>query len=106
MRTLYLLRHAKSNWKDESMADFERPLSGRGRKACGTIAQFIQAEGIEFDLVLSSPAVRARETIELIKQRAKFRAELRYDERIYEASATRLLEIVSQIEGDRKAVLL
>ncbi|HEV8368366.1 MAG TPA: histidine phosphatase family protein [Pyrinomonadaceae bacterium] len=106
MRTLYLLRHAKSSWKDESQADFERPLSGRGRKACVTIAKLIQDKGIEFDLALSSTAVRARQTIDLIKQLAKLRTELRYDERIYEASGARLLEIIRQIENHRKTVLL
>lgn len=106
MRTLYLLRHAKSSWKDESLVDFERPLAGRGRRACETIAGLIRSEQIEFDLLLSSTAVRARETIERIRQLAKLRNELRFDERIYEASTDRLLEVISQIENDRKNVLL
>ena len=106
MRTLYLLRHAKSSWKDESLVDFERPLAGRGRRACETIAGLIRSEQIEFDLLLSSTAVRARETIERIRQMAKLRNELRFDERIYEASTDRLLEVISQIENDRKNVLL
>jgi phosphohistidine phosphatase len=106
MRTLYLLRHAKSSWKDETLPDFERPLAGRGREACDVLARFIQSEKLEFDLTLSSTAVRARETIELIRQRAKLRTELRFDERIYEASSSRLFEIASQIESDRKSVLM
>jgi phosphohistidine phosphatase len=106
MRTLYLLRHAKSSWKEESQLDFERPLAGRGRKACGLIAKLIQSEGIEFDLLLSSSAVRARETIELVRQQAKLRSELRFDERIYEAPVTRLMEIISELENDRKVILL
>ena len=106
MRTLYLLRHAKSSWKDESLVDFERPLAGRGRRACESIAGLIRSEQVEFDLLLSSTAVRARETIERIRQVAKLRTELRFDERIYEASADRLLEVISQIENDRKNVLL
>ncbi len=106
MRTLYLLRHAKSSWKDETLADFERPLNGRGEKACETMARFIQKENCEFDLMVSSTAVRARETIELVRQIAKLRTELRYDERIYEATAGRLLEVISQLDNDRKSVLL
>jgi len=106
MRTLYLLRHAKSSWKEESQLDFERPLAGRGRKACSLIAKLIQSEGIEFDLLLSSSAVRARETIELIRQQAKLRSELRFDERIYEAPVTRLMEIISEVENDRKVILV
>ena len=106
MRTLYLLRHAKSSWKDQSLADFERPLAGRGRKACGLMAQFIRDKEIQFDLVLSSTALRARETIDLIGKQAQLHSELRFDERIYEASVTDLLEVTSQIENDRKSVLL
>jgi len=88
MRNLYLLRHAKSSWKDDSLADFERPLSGRGTKACALIARFIVSENLDFDLAISSTAIRARETVDLIKQRAKLRTEIRYDERIYEANAS------------------
>ena len=106
MLTLYLLRHAKSSWDDTSKQDFERQLSNRGRKACALIGEFIQEKGIDFDLVLVSTAVRTRETIELIKEHAKFRGEVRYDERIYEATVSQLLEIISQIDNDRESVLL
>ena len=106
MRTLYLLRHAKSSWKDESLLDIERPLAGRGRRACETIGELIRSEQMEFDLLLSSTAVRARETIERVRQQAKLRTELRFDERIYEATPSRLVEVISQIENDRKSVLL
>jgi phosphohistidine phosphatase len=106
MRTLYLLRHAKSSWKDPSQADFERPLANRGRKACESIARLIQDRGLEFDLVLCSTAIRARETIDLVTKYAKLRTELRFDERIYEATVAQLVEIVSQLENERKSVLL
>jgi phosphohistidine phosphatase len=106
MRNLYLLRHAKSSWKDESLADFERPLAGRGRKACDTIGKFVLSKQLEFDLVICSTALRARDTIDLVRQRAKLRVEVRYDERIYEAGTERLLEVISQIESDKKSVLL
>ncbi len=106
MLTLYLLRHAKSSWGDASQPDFERPLANRGREACATIGEFIQEKGIDFDLVLVSTAVRTRETIKLIQECAKFRGEVRYDERIYEASVSQLLEIISQIDNDRESVLL
>src|ERR1044072_6031642 len=106
MLTLYLLRHAKSSWGDESKPDFERPLASRGRKAAALIGEFIQEKGIDFDLVLVSTAVRTRETIELIKETAKFRGEVRYDERIYEATVSQLLEVIAQVDSDRESVLL
>ncbi len=106
MKTLLLLRHAKSSWKDEGLADFERPLNDRGRKAAELVGNFIAKQNLTIDLVISSPAVRARQTIELVLRAAKRSPELRFDQRVYEASPTRLLEITSQIEDDRKSVLL
>lgn len=106
MRTLYLLRHAKSSWKNEDLVDFERPLAGRGRKASETMGHLLKEKEITFDLVLSSPAVRARETTDLVLRAAKLRADVRYDERIYEATTSRLIDVISQIENECKAVVL
>jgi phosphohistidine phosphatase len=106
MLTLYLLRHAKSSWADESMQDFDRPLANRGREACAIIGEFIREKGIDFDLVLVSTAVRTRETMELVKERAKLRCEVRYDERIYEATTSQLLEVIAEVADDRESVLL
>ena len=106
MLTLYLLRHAKSSWDDASQRDFGRPLSNRGRQAAALIGEFVQEKGIDFDLVLVSTAVRTLETIELIRERAKFRGEVRYDERIYDATVSQLLDVISQVDSDRESVLL
>jgi phosphohistidine phosphatase len=88
------------------MRDFDRPLADRGREACAVIGEFIEEKGIDFDLVLVSTAVRTRETIELVKERAKFRGEVRYEERIYEATTTQLLELISEVDEARESVLL
>ncbi|HSE16456.1 MAG TPA: histidine phosphatase family protein [Pyrinomonadaceae bacterium] len=104
MLTLYLLRHAKSSWADESMRDFDRPLANRGREDCATVGEFIREKGIDFDLVLVSTAVRTRETVALVKERAKFSSEVRYDDRIYEATTSQLLEVIAEV--DRETVLL
>jgi len=106
MKTLFLLRHAKSSWKEPDLPDLERPLNERGRKAAKLVGQYIARQEITLDLVVSSPAVRARQTIELVLRSARRSVELRFDQRIYEASAAQLLEIISQIEDDRQSVLL
>jgi phosphohistidine phosphatase len=64
MKRLYLLRHAKSSWKDTSLPDHDRPLAGRGRRAAKAIARHMREQGIEPDLVLCSSARRARETLD------------------------------------------
>jgi phosphohistidine phosphatase len=106
MKTLLLLRHAKSSWNDATLSDFERPLNGRGLKAAPLMGRFLRRKKIQPDLILSSPAERARQTATLVVEAAKITAERRYDERIYEASAARLLEIISQIEENANIVLL
>lgn len=106
MKNLLLLRHAKSSWKDPDLGDFERPLNERGRKAAALLGRYIAQENVNIDLVVSSPAVRARQTIELVLRSAKRSVELRFDQLIYEASPARLLEIISQVEDERKSVLL
>ena len=63
-RRLYLLRHAKSSWKDERLADHERPLARRGRRAAKAIGRHLREQGVDPELVLCSTARRARETLE------------------------------------------
>ena len=106
MKILLLLRHAKSSWKDESLSDFDRPLNERGKKAAQAIGRYIRKQKIMPDLVLSSPAVRARETTGIIITTAKLTAEIRYDQRIYEADPLHLVHVLSQIEDNFCSVLL
>ena len=66
MKKIHLIRHAKSSWKDASLADIDRPLNKRGIRTCQFMAQHISNAGCCFDHVFCSPAVRAQSTIELI----------------------------------------
>jgi phosphohistidine phosphatase len=106
MKTLFLLRHAKSSWKDSTLPDFERPLNERGRRAAPLVGKFMRQQKLQPDLILCSPAERARETIALAGRAAAFKAELRYDERIYAAMVARLRAVVSQIDESASRVLL
>src|SRR5262245_55920191 len=106
MNSLFLLRHAKSSWKDKTLADFDRPLNPRGRRTTKTLSAFFASQKVRPDLIISSCAVRARETIESILHLTKLHTELRFDERIYEASAERLFEVVSQIEKAVRSVVI
>jgi len=106
MKILLLLRHAKSSWRDEALSDFDRPLNERGKKAAHAIGRYIRKHKMIPDLVLSSPAVRARETTGIITTTAKLTAEIRYDQRIYEADPPRLVQVLSQIENNFCSVLL
>jgi phosphohistidine phosphatase len=106
MKTLLLLRHAKSGWKDAEMRDFDRPLTVRGRRASSVIGRYLRKRLLIPGLVISSPAERARETTAIVLKTARIPAELRYDERIYEAHVGRLLEVVSQADASVDTVLM
>jgi phosphohistidine phosphatase len=93
MKSLTLLRHAKSGWDDPVTRDFDRPLNPRGRRAARTVGAEMKAQGLRFDLVLASPARRVVETLEEVA--GGFGAvEADYQERLYLASAATLLGIV------------
>jgi phosphohistidine phosphatase len=105
MKTLTLLRHAKSGWDDPISRDFDRPLNPRGRRAARTVAREMKAQGLAFDLVLASPARRVIETLEEV---AAGYGPLRpdYDQRLYLASTATLLEIVRATSDEAGRLLL
>ena len=94
MKFLYVLRHAKSDQGDESLRDFDRPLNDRGRKAAWAIGRELLDRGIEPDLVLSSPAVRARQTIEGVQEGFGQDLDAIDVRRLYLADAETLIDLV------------
>ena len=68
MRTLYVLRHAKSDWGDASLRDFDRPLNGRGRKSAKAMGRELRERGLAPDLVLLSPSARTTETLARVEE--------------------------------------
>jgi phosphohistidine phosphatase len=106
MKRVYLLRHAKSSWKDDSLADRDRPLAGRGKRAAKAVARHLEAEGIRPDLVLCSPARRTRETLELLEGAFADGAELTFDEALYGASESELLARLKELREEVGSVML
>jgi len=106
MKSLLLLRHAKSSWKDPNLADHERPLKGRGRRAAALIGRFIAANNLRPDLVLSSTAVRARETVDIVLESGQFVIEVAYDDRLYLADPATLMDTVAQLDSGKQQVLM
>ena len=105
MKRLYLLRHAKSSWKDTSLPDHDRPLAGRGRRATQAITRYLREQGIEPELVLCSTARRARETLEGIEP-ALGTAALCLEDDLYAAGAPDLLERLRSVPDDVESVML
>ncbi len=105
MKSLTLLRHAKSAWGDPALADFDRPLNGRGRRAARAIGRAMRTHGLRFDRVLASPAARIRETLENVAK-SYGTIDTRFDERIYLASPETLLKLVRDTPDTVESLLI
>jgi phosphohistidine phosphatase len=106
VKTLYVLRHAKSDWGDESLRDFDRPLNHRGRKAARAVGREMRERGICPDLVIASPAVRAKETLERVLEGFGRDVRVTEDRQIYEAATGTLLEIVRAAPDDVEHLMI
>jgi phosphohistidine phosphatase len=103
-KKLYLLRHAKSSWKDFSIRDFDRPLNKRGKHDAPMMAKRMAKRGIKPDIILSSPAKRAKATSKQFSE--KLGTKILYHDSIYESSATRLKEIIKDAFETYDSVML
>ena len=101
-RVLHLLRHAKSSWEDQGVADHDRPLASRGRKAAKRIAKHLRSEGIAPSLVLCSSSRRTRETLERIRPDG----DVQIERDLYGASAPELLERLRRVPDTTESVML
>lgn len=106
MKTIYLLRHAKSSWDDPSLPDFHRPLAARGRKAAPRMGAFMARHGHLPDLVLCSAARRAVETWQAVSEVLDDKVEVQVREDIYHASPGDLLDAVRHLSPEVESVLL
>jgi phosphohistidine phosphatase len=105
MSTLYLLRHAKSAWDDETLTDHERPLAPRGIRDAKRMAAHLRSCEAQPELVLCSSAVRTRQTLELVKP-ALDDATVLIEDGIYGASADSLLERIQGVPESVRSVLV
>ena len=103
-RRLLLLRHAKSAWPD--MADSERPLNDRGRRDAPVMGRWLRDKGYVPDVVLCSTARRTRDTWALVAGELGAEPPVRYEQRIYEATALSLLHLLREAGGEHQTVLL
>src|SRR3990172_13368711 len=91
MKTLMLLRHDKSSWKDAEVPDHDRPLNKRGKKTAPQMGRLLLTEGLAPDLILSSTAVRARETAEAVAKASSYKGPIELLDTLYLAMAGKLL---------------
>lgn len=107
MKTLYLVRHAKSSWDDMTLSDIDRPLGVRGLRDAPRMAAYLKEKGLKPDALVSSPALRALETATIFGQHFGIQPDdITVINSLYEASPQRVLDVVQKLPDHRQAVMI
>jgi phosphohistidine phosphatase len=106
MLSLMLLRHAKSSWDDPALDDFDRPLAARGREAAARMGAYMARQGLAPDLILSSTAVRARQTLNLVLPHLAGAPHKAFADGLYLATPAQLLSRLRKVEPAATAVMI
>jgi len=107
MKTLTLMRHAKSSWDDFSLSDFDRPLNTRGEAVAPLMGAILKEKNFKTDLLLSSPAKRAKTTAKIIADIIGYDSEnITYVDSIYESSEMNIMMILNAIDESIDSCML
>ena len=107
MKTLFLVRHAKSSRDDPALPDKERPLNDRGMRDAPRMGERLAKQDVKPDLIVSSPALRALATAEIIAKKLDYKVkDIVVDERLYAAAPDDLLEVIHELGDKPKRVML
>ena len=107
MKTLFLIRHAKSSWDDPALPDMDRPLNDRGRRDAPKMGERLAKRDVKPDLILSSPAMRALKTAEIIAKKLDYRRkDIVVDDRLYAVGADDLLDVIHKLDDKLERVML
>ena len=106
-RYLLLFRHAKSAWDTGAATDFDRPLASRGERDAPIMGKWLNNQGLVPDIVISSPALRAKQTSEAACQKMGIKQkEINWDSRVYAATVSELLEVLKKYNKKPKTIML
>jgi len=107
VKTLFLVRHAKSSWDEPALPDKDRPLNDRGKRDAPKMGERLAKREVTPDLILSSPAKRALETAQIIAKKLDYKlADIVVDERLYATGADDLLDVIRKLGAKPKIVML
>ena len=106
MKTLLVLRHAKSSWDDPGLDDHERPLNKRGRRDAPRMGELVREYGLIPDVVISSDAVRARLTAEAVVEAARYAGEIQMDRNLYLAHPADILSVLRTVRESAETVMI
>ncbi len=106
MKTLLILRHAKSSWSDPNLADHDRPLKKRGKRDAPRMGQLLRDEGLVPDLMISSTAIRARKTAEAVAEFSGYEGEINLSRDLYAFDSEPYLEALYGLPDEHELVMV
>jgi len=106
MKKIYIIRHAKSSWKDLNLDDFDRPLNRRGRFDAPLMGEKLKSKNIMPDIVMSSSALRTKLTAQTITQKIGYTKDVLFSKDLYESSASVIYDKLSNLDDKYEIVFL
>lgn len=106
MKTLLVLRHAKSSWSNAHLADHDRPLNSRGKEDAPRMGRLLEREGLVPDLIISSSAERALRTAEFAAIAAGYDAEIEVTRQLYHAEPEEYSEVLNGVKDSHDRVMV
>jgi phosphohistidine phosphatase len=106
MKTLLILRHAKSSWKKPGLADHDRPLNKRGKGDAPRMGQWVEQQDLVPDLIITSTANRARVTAEVVAENSGYEGEIQLERSFYMGYPEAYLEVLRQLPDEVQTVMV
>lgn len=106
MKTLYLIRHAKSNWRDGSLHDFERGVNKKGKKSLKAMGSYLALQNIKPDLILSSLALRSQMTADRLAKKMNYKGKIHYMHELYNTRPDTLMNVLTLQDDSHDAIFL
>ncbi|MDA3908665.1 MAG: histidine phosphatase family protein [Sulfurimonas sp.] len=106
MKKLFVIRHAKSSWKDMTLSDFNRPLNKRGSENAPLMGERLKKRNVNPDIILSSPALRAKTTAEIIAKKVNYTKEIVFNDDIYASMDMILKKLIKNTDDKNETLFL
>ena len=106
MKTILLMRHAKSSWKSEDVEDIDRPLNKRGKKDAPYMGELLAKKKKTPELILSSSAKRARQTAKAVAKECKYDGDIQYFDSLYLAEPQAYIDALQQVPDELGRVMI
>lgn len=106
IKTLLILRHAKSSWKFPDLADHDRPLNKRGKRDAPKIGNLLKEKDLVPDIIISSTAVRAEKTAKMVAKASKYKGKVTLTDSLYAAGPDAYIDVLRNLQNKYNTVLI